>query len=299
MWFSKKKKNRRHRRRNVLDVKLRSDHLRAIRARGLAAMVGVLLGTVFVLYVLWRSGEWALDRLVYENPSFSIRAVDVRTDGQISVDQLRRWSGVQSGGNLMALDLARVKSNLELVPNVHSVSVERLLPKTLRIRVAERKPIARIYLPRVAENDEMVIQTWLLDLEGAVMMPLDPKYCQPALDLPDADLPVLIGVNPRELRLGRAVESGRLHTALRLVDAFNHSGMGSLVRLGRLDLTKSGVLTAVTDAGAQVTFGLEGFDQQLMRWHVIHERSLRLHKTILTLDLAVKDNVPVRWVDAI
>ena len=73
MWFKKKRKNKRHRRRNVLDVKLRSDHMRAVRARGLAVMVGVLFGTVFTLYVLWRSGEWVLDRLVYENRAFTIQ----------------------------------------------------------------------------------------------------------------------------------------------------------------------------------------------------------------------------------
>ena len=82
MWFKKKRKNKRHRRRNVLDVKLRSDHVRAgPRARGLAVMVGVFFGTVFALYVLWRSGEWVLDRLVYENRAFSIQVVDVATDG--------------------------------------------------------------------------------------------------------------------------------------------------------------------------------------------------------------------------
>ena len=175
MWLGKKKKNKRHQRRNVLDVKLRSDHVRALRARGLAVMLGVVFGTVFSLYVLWRSGEWVLDRLVYENRAFSIRHVEVATDGRISVDQLRRWSGVRAGQNLMALDLARVKSNLELVPNIRSVSVERLLPRTLRIRVIERDPVARLSC-RVWSRIGWSVQTWLLDSEGAVMMPLESEY---------------------------------------------------------------------------------------------------------------------------
>ncbi len=73
-------------------------------------------------------GEWTLDKFVYENSEFAIRRVDVQTDGVISPDQLRRWSGVKPGDNLMALDLASVKRNLELVSTIGSVSVERVLP---------------------------------------------------------------------------------------------------------------------------------------------------------------------------
>jgi cell division septal protein FtsQ len=298
MWVSRKRKNRVHRRRNVLDVKLRSDHVRALRARGLAVMVGVVFGTVFTLYVLWRSGEWVLDRMVYENRAFMIQRVEMSTDGVILLERLRRWSGVQSGQNLMALDLARVKANLELVPNVHSVSVERLLPRTLRIRVMERSPVAQVLLPRITEDDELIMQAWLLDSEGAVMMPLEAKYRRPDSPSKESNLPVLTGVRPREIRLGRAVDSSRLHAALRFVDSFNHSGMGGRIALRQVKLGGPGVLVAVTDSDSEVTLADEQFDAQLMRWQQIHDESLRLRKTILSMDLAVENNVPVRWVDA-
>ena len=86
--------------------------------------------------------------MVYENKAFAIEEIDVQTDGVISVDQLRRWAGVKPEENLLALDLARVKRDLELVPLVQSVSVERILPHTLRIRVTEREPIAQVNVPR-------------------------------------------------------------------------------------------------------------------------------------------------------
>ena len=72
----------------------------------------------------------------------------MQTDGVISVDQLRRWAGVKPEENLLALDLARVKRDLEMVPLVQSVSVERILPRTLRIRITEREPIAQVNVPR-------------------------------------------------------------------------------------------------------------------------------------------------------
>src|SRR5580765_3282654 len=141
MWFRRPKyRNRRSGRRYVLDVKLRSDQVRSSRMRLGAIAFGVLFGTVFGLYVLWCVGEWTLDRLVYKNHSFAIQQVEVQTDGVIAHEQLRRWAGAKLGDNLFALDLARVKRDLELVPCINSVSVERVLPRTLRIRVSEREP---------------------------------------------------------------------------------------------------------------------------------------------------------------
>src|SRR5580692_6029024 len=59
-----------------------------------------------------------------------------------------RWTGVKEGANLIGLDLASVKRNLELVSVIDSVSVERVLPHTLRVRVTERQPIAQVNVPQ-------------------------------------------------------------------------------------------------------------------------------------------------------
>src|SRR5215831_14707033 len=101
MWFRREPKNRRLSHRHVLDVKLRSRQVRATRLRLGAVALAVTFGTVFGLYLFWRVGEWTLDKFVYENSEFAIRRVDVQTDGVISPDQLRRWSGVKPGNNLM------------------------------------------------------------------------------------------------------------------------------------------------------------------------------------------------------
>src|SRR5258706_17506 len=73
-------------------------------------------------------------------------------DGVIAPAQLRHWAGVKTGENLLAVDLARVKRDLEMVSMVRSVAVERVLPHTLRLRVSEREPLAQIYIPQVRTN---------------------------------------------------------------------------------------------------------------------------------------------------
>src|SRR5437879_7508983 len=148
MWFQPKRKHRRLEREQVLDVKLRSGPVRAARTRLLAIALGAAFATVFGAYLLWRTGEWALDRLVYENKAFAIQDLEIQTDGVIPLSQLRRWAGVKPEQNLLALDLARVKRDLEMVPLIQSVSIERILPHTLSLRIAEREPIAQINVPR-------------------------------------------------------------------------------------------------------------------------------------------------------
>ena len=109
MWFQRKKKNQRLERRQVLEVKLRSSETRRARAR-LATMAAVIgLSTLFGLYLFWRGGEWLLNHFLYENNAFAIHEIEVKTDGVIALEQLRRWSGVKLEDNLLALDLARAK----------------------------------------------------------------------------------------------------------------------------------------------------------------------------------------------
>ncbi len=116
MWFKREQsKNRRLHRNHVLDVKLRSDQVRANRVRLGTISFLVVFGTFFGLYLIWRVGEAALNVFVYDNPDFAIQQIDVATDGNIAPEQLRRWTGVKPGANLIALDLAAVKRNLELV----------------------------------------------------------------------------------------------------------------------------------------------------------------------------------------
>ena len=131
MWFKRERKNRRLRRGHVLDVKLRSDQVNAARTKLASVALAVTFGTVFGLYLLWRTGEWALDKFIYKNSTFAIQNIEVQTDGVIAPEQLRRWTRVRPGANLIALDLASVKRNLELVSTIDAVSVERVLPHTL------------------------------------------------------------------------------------------------------------------------------------------------------------------------
>jgi cell division protein FtsQ len=298
MWFKPQSKNRRLHRTPVLDVKLRSDQVHATRVRLAMLSCLVVVGTVMGLYLLWRVGEVALDAFVYDNSDFAIQQVDVQTDGRIAPDQLRRWAGVKPGANLVGLDLAVVKRNLELQPPIESVSVERVLPRTLKIRVTERTPIAQVNVPRADGADGVAVSVFQFDANGVVMWPLDPRLCVVPLAQANSDLPVITGMNAFQLQLGRRVELPAVQAALQLLVAFDQSPMAGLVDLRRVDVSGPGVLVVTTGQGGEITFALGHLDQQLRRWRQIYDLGLRQQRTIATADLAVANNVPVRWMMA-
>ena len=297
MWFKREPKNRRLSRTHVLDVKLRSDQVRANRMRMLLMAFLVPAITVASLYLVWRAGEWTLDAFVYENADFSIQQIDVQTRGVIAPEQLRRWTGVKPGANLIGLDLAAVKRNLELVSVIESVSVERVLPRTLKVRVTEREPIAQVNVPRADAAGGIVVSVYQLDANGVVMQPLDPRLCTVPLTQ-ENPLPLIAGLNVFQVQPGRRVELPQARAALQLIVAFRNSSMAGYVDLRRVEVSAPGVVVVTTVQGSQITFGLDNMEQQLRRWQQIYDFAQAKNSTIATADLAVANNVPVRLMAA-
>jgi hypothetical protein len=65
-----------------------------------------------------------------------------------------------------------------------------------------------------------------------------------------------------------------------------------------VDVSQPGVIVATTGQGGEITFGLENLEQQLTRWREIYDWGKHMNKgEIVTLDLAVANNVPVRWAE--
>lgn len=299
MWPRRKQVNRRLGRVHVLDVKLRSDQIRQSRMRWGVLAMGVALGTGFGLYVLWRAGDWALNQMVYQNPAFAIRAVEVQTDGVIAEAELRRWANVKSGENLLALDLVRVKRDLERIPFIATVSVERILPKTLRVRVTEREAVAQIGVPQSGgEGGGVGARVFHLDLEGFVMPPMAPRQRATAGGLLDDSLPMLTLTNLTNLQPGRRVDSAPVAAGLRLISHFAASPMAGLVDLRRIDVSAPDVLVVTTGQGSEVTFALNDLDRQLRRWREIYDKVPQVKSNRVALDLAVSNNIPMRLLGA-
>jgi cell division septal protein FtsQ len=283
MWSFGKRKNRAFERRHVLDVKIARRQAVRHRVRVATLAASISMTAIFLLFVLWRAGSWALDRGIYQNPAYAVQHIEIETDGVIAREQLRRWAGVKKDQNLFLIDLARVKRDIELVPAVQTVAVERVLPNTLKIRVVEREPVAQM-------------QSYLLDGEGFAMLPLENQ--QRAVPAPQEHYPIVTGVSANELRAGRQVESPLVRTALGFLAAFEHSAMAPLVDITRVDVSMPDVLHVFTAQQNEVVFRTTDFEKQLNRWYLVHAKGQEQARQIASLDLSVSDYVPLRWLES-
>jgi cell division septal protein FtsQ len=291
-WLGGRRRNRRFGdREHVLDVKLRTSQARAARLRVLAGFIGVAAA----LFAVWRGGQLLLNYLVYNNDNFVIQQIEVETDGVLTQDTIRRWAVVRPGQNLMALDLARVRRDLELQPAIQFAAVERVLPHTLKLNVMEREPIAQtlLTLNQPGGPSEQVIYDF--DEEGYIMKPLDPAW-RTAPPPAGERLPILTDVSMNDLQLGRPTDSTQIRAALQLIAEFDHSPMAGMAELQTINVGVPEILQVTTSQGAQVTFSLNRFDVQLRRWRLICDQYQKWGRAITWLDLSIANNLPVRSV---
>jgi cell division septal protein FtsQ len=296
-WLNFRRNRRYVERAYMLDVRLRTRQTRAARWRAAGMGLGGLALLALAVLLFWRGGQWLLRHAVYENPTFAIKNIEVSTDGVISPAVIRRWAMVRTGGNLLALDLMRVKRDLELQPAIESVAVERALPDTLRLFITERLPVAQTIAlqPRAGGGLSQVVYEF--DAEGFVLQPLDPAWRMTPAPTNET-LPLLTGVPLVELQPGRQVELSQIRAALRLVCELDRSPMSGMVELQSINVAAPEILEVTTSQGAHVTFSLDPFDVQLRRWRQIFDQYQQWGKAVTSLDLSVSNNLPVRWIAA-
>jgi cell division septal protein FtsQ len=288
-WIGGRRRNRRFvERAHLLDVKLRTSQARAARLR----VFGAGLAVVLALAAAWRGGRWLLDFLIYKNDAFAIQQIEVQTDGVLTSETIRRWAMVRTGQNLMALDLARVRRDLEMQPPVQFAAVERVLPRTLKLTVTEREPVAQTLIT-VGRADGGVEQAvYDFDEYGYTLQPLDPRW-RASAPPPGERLPILVDVPAGEVQLGRQTESPQIRGALQLISELGHSPMAGMVELHSINVGVPEILQVTTSQGAQITFSLNHFDAQLRRWRLIQDRFQKWGRTITSLDLSIANNLPV------
>jgi cell division septal protein FtsQ len=287
-----RRNTRRSRRAEVLRVKAEKGP-RKLRWRGL--VVALLLAGVATLaaHVGLRFWGSLRDGVFLSSRVFGLRAIEVNQQlVWLTPAQIIGWAGVRLGENLLAIDLDRIKRDLELVPQVEEAAVERVLPDTLRIQIRERQPLAQVRSVQ-ADQGRLVPATFFLDGHAKVMPPLGAG--RPDLQATYALLPVVSGLGAGNLRVGRDLPTPNVRAAIELVRLFPHSPLAGQVRLATVSVADPAVLLVSTGEGAEVTLPLRQLDLQLHRWRLVHDAGLRQGRTIRWLDLSMTNNCPVLW----
>lgn len=265
-----RQKNRRRERRHVLDVKLSMKQLRRRRTQILASTLGALVLLVGIIYGLWRGGWWAAQRFVFQNEQLQVREFNVRTDGVIDPQHLRRWAGITTNDNLFAIDLHAIKRKLEMEDLIRQASLERVLPGTLNLRVFERAPLARVRLRYGAADGGSRVNEFGLDATGRVLL-LDGRVVRPEAAAAWRQLTELTGLTTSEIIPGLQVTNRQVRAALEFLGEFQSANMSRLVQITEIDVSRPSTLRLTTAQTNIVKVLNTDFARQLARWEEFHK----------------------------
>ena len=258
-------------RESVLKVAARSVERRRTMGRRIGAALVLLVGIPAVLAGLVFGGRAAWIALFEENDFFSIRRIEVTTDGNLGAGHVREYAKVREGMNLFAVHPNEVRESLLSVPVIAHAQVGRRLPDTLVIEVAERVAVARLGRPGAGSP-------LAVDATGHV---LGPSSVRPSL-------PAILGVRDNGLRPGDVVKDPMLRDALNVLEICNRSEMREAMAVETIDLENEEYLVLGLQTGERVLLSGPKLAEKLVRLpamlDVARDKGLGLAEYDMTVD---------------
>lgn len=83
---------------------------------------------------------------IFFTPLLGVRAVDVHGAVVLTDDDVRAAAAIEPGSPLVRLDLKGIRERVAEIPRIATVEVERQLPGTVRLLIAERVPVGSVKL---------------------------------------------------------------------------------------------------------------------------------------------------------
>jgi cell division septal protein FtsQ len=284
MWYEEDSKRSRRsrfnrRREDVHSILMVSARLseqrreRMHRAGGLALLAVTLAGALGAFML---SARFLGQKLFSKNEAFTIRHLDITSDGRLQPGLAREYAHVREGMNLFGVDLQEIREELESVPAVSSVRVSRRLPDTLVIDISERVAVAR--LGAGAGGYPLAI-----DRDGYVLGPMSAS----------PRLPAVVGAREKGLRPGARVGDPGILFALEVLDQCEEPELRRFIKISHIDAGNPDYLDVELVRGERVRLSRTNVRAKLARLCEIMKTSADSGQAIARVDLTVEKNFPV------
>ena len=132
----------------VLDFRRRGAPPRRKRKSLLVKLLKPLAAAVGLVALPSGVVAWVLTAPLFQLRELDVRPVKGTPTGRVSPDQVRQSLAPLQGKNLVRLSLAEAAARVRSNPWIASVEIAKELPDRLRVRIAERKPIALLLAGR-------------------------------------------------------------------------------------------------------------------------------------------------------
>ena len=182
-------------------------------------------------------------------PFFALSEIVVEGNHKVDREAILKSAGIGEGTNIFSMDMETVGRNMEAMPWVKHVVLERDFPHRLKIRIEERRPLALVNLERLYYVDE----------ESNIFAEADEKT--------GLDFPVVAGLDRDSLVKGQRDAFKRLDKALDFLKAMRgREGVFSWGSISELIVDKKGAITLYAmGSGIPVYLGKDGYESRLRR----------------------------------
>jgi cell division septal protein FtsQ len=279
---------RQRRQQHLLDVKVRSRRVAQHRARRALAVLSRVVLLAALCAAIYAGAREAARRLFFDNPDYTLKTIELQTDGTLQREQILNAANLREGENIFRINLARVHDLIQQLPQTDEVQVVRKLPSEIDIRVVERKPVAWITNEKEISDPFASDSAFLVDARGVLMKEkkLLPEYL---------GLPVILGCSSESLEVGKVVESSEAKTALELLRLSARSFLQMRFQIREIDVSESYRLFVTDKNHSRVMFGYNDLETQLRRLEQFLVYCDDSKQELATLNLLVQRNIPVTF----
>lgn len=204
-------------------------------------------------------------------PYFNLRNVEVTGNHKLSVTEVIEAAEIESGVNLLTVELNSIVMRLKRHPWLRSAAVYRRFPDQLVIEVEERTPRG------VMAADKL----YYLDENAEIFTRLFPGD--------SIDYPLFTGLKPNEITGNALAVQDTLRNALGLVDRLDKfSAELSVNELSEIRLNLDEGITLLTRSGQFIVLGKGNFESKLTRYgqlkKLLADRGEWRHARVINLD---------------
>jgi len=265
-------------RNSILMVSARASEQRKQRMHRVGALVLMTVVLVGASWMIMTGAQFVGERLFSMNDRFVIEHLRVSSDGILQKQHVKEYAHVEEGMNLFAVDIQKVREDLEVMPVVDSVQVTRKLPDTLAVLIRERIAKARL-------GDESTGYPLAMDREGVVLGPRSVS----------SQLPFISGFRMAGLRPGVRIDDPGVRTALQVLDVCDEPGFSSILQVKKVDVSHSDYLDIRLSRGERVLLSLDKVKPKLKHLCKIIKKSAESGRAVAAVDMTVDKNFPVKY----
>jgi len=279
---------RQRKRQHLLDVKVRAKKAASQRTQKVFFAVCGMVLLAAVCGAIAFGAKRILNTLFFANSDYSLKTIEVTSDGNLSRETIVRTADISEGKNIFSIDLPKVQEKLGALPQVEESRVQRILPGKIIISIQERRPVAWVVPPDTNTGSFNFEDAYLVDRRGILLKPksLAPEYL---------GLPLIIGVSISNCQAGQPLEQDEVKAALDLIRASTEI-LQARFQIQSIDVSKQYCLQVTDKQRASITFGTDAIEWQLHRLETLLNYCDKNNRELQTVNLMAQRNVPVTFV---